>query len=408
MTSSPIAHSPGANAQASWQLRRFVPVVIALLLAYLTVGLPLAALPQYFTGPLGLGTALFSVAIALEFVTAILSRPWAGALADTKGGPAAMLGGCLLASVAAISYGLSPMLLAQGLPPLWSAAILMLGRVVLGLGASLLTAGALGWGVTQAGPGAAGRVMVWVGMAIYGAMALGAPLGGLLADHGGLPALGVATLVLPGLAFLLLKALPSPVPPVTQVRQAAPAMAFATVLGGIWLPGLGLACASMGLGSLMAFGALLYQHQGWGNGSLAFSLFGAAFILARLGFGHLPDRVGGARVAGVSIAVEGAGLACLGLADQAWVAAAGALLLGAGYSMAFPGFGVEAVRRAPPGARATAMAAYVAFLDMALAVALPVLGWIIQGGSPGRAFLLSGLLVAGGLPVAGYLGRSRR
>ena len=42
---------------------------------------------------------------------------------------------------------------------------------------------------------------------------------------------------------------------------------------------------------------LLYAEQGWRPVWLAFSGYAVALIAARLVFGHLPDRLGGARVA---------------------------------------------------------------------------------------------------------------
>ena len=106
----------------------------------------------------------------------------------------------------------------------------------------------------------------------------------------------------------------------------------------------------------------------WGNASLAFTGFGLAFIGARILFGHLPDKLGGARVALVCVVIEAAGQMLIWRADSASAAYLGAALTGFGYSLAFPGFGVEAVRRAPPQSRGVAIGAYVAFLDIALAI----------------------------------------
>lgn len=79
---------------------------------------------------------------------------------------------------------------------------------------------------------------------------------------------------------------------------------------------------------------------------------------------------------------------------------AGATLTGFGYSLVFPGFGVEAVRRAPPQSRALAMGAYTAFLDLALRVSSPALGWIAGKTGLASIFLVSALIVLCAAPMA--------
>ena len=59
-------------------------------------------------------------------------------------------------------------------------------------------------------------------------------------------------------------------------------------------------------------------------------------IAARLVFGHLPDRLGGAQVAFICVFIEAAGLALIWLASGPIVAATGAVLTGFGYALVYP------------------------------------------------------------------------
>jgi MFS family permease len=138
------------------------------------------------------------------------------------------------------------------------------------------------------------------------------------------------------------------------------------VVKRIWLPGLGAALSSVGFGTIAAFSSLLFADHGWTPVWLAFSAYAVALIVARLAFGHLPDRIGGARVALLFSLVEVIGLALMSFASTGSVAALGAALTGFGYSLVFPALGVEAVRRAPAEGRGVAMGAYTACLDLAL------------------------------------------
>ncbi len=158
-----------------------------------------------------------------------------------------------------------------------------------------------------------------------------------------------------------------------------------SVLGQIWLPGLGAALSSVGFGAIAAFSSLLFAGQHWSPVWLPFSAYAFSIIIARLALGHLPDRIGGARVAIFFALIETVGLAAMGFAANAWIAAIGAALTGFGYSLVFPALGVEAVHRAPSGSRGVAMGAYTACLDLALGVSGPVLGAI--GGHTGLSFV---------------------
>lgn len=88
------------------------------------------------------------------------------------------------------------------------------------------------------------------------------------------------------------------------------------------------------------------------------------------------------------------------------MACVGAALTGFGYSLAFPAFGVEAVRRAPPQTRSLAMGAYVAFLDLALGVTGPLAGLLAADRGTGAVFLAGAAAVVMAGAVALRLGQT--
>src|SRR5258708_25647878 len=126
-----------------------------------------------------------------------------------------------------------------------------------------------------------------------------------------------------------------PLRPVPQQNGARPRLM--TVAGAIWMPGLGAALSSVGFGAIIAFSSLLTAERGWSPLWLTFSAFAAALVVARLIFGHLPDRLGGAKVALVCVLIEATGLALIWLAPGRVLAAVGAALTGFGYSLVYPG-----------------------------------------------------------------------
>jgi MFS family permease len=147
--------------------------------------------------------------------------------------------------------------------------------------------------------------------------------------------------------------------------------------------------SGFGFGAITTFVALLFAANGWRPLWLAFTALSVAFIAGRLLFGHLPDRLGGARVAAVCMVVESLGLGAIWLAGSSSVALIGAAVTGLGYSLVYPGLGVEAIRRAPAQSRGLAMGAYTAFLDLSLAVSGPLLGLVAGGFGLASVFLVS-------------------
>lgn len=368
-----------------------LPVTLAVFIAFLTMGMQLPVLPLHLQQNLGMDTLAIGTVIGAQFIASLLTRSWAGNFADMRGAKRAVLTGLLVVASSGVIYLISLLFVDR---PASSVAILLLGRVVLALGESLLATGALGWGLGLVGPANAGKVMAWIGIAIYGAWALGAPLGVAIYHGWHFTGIAMAIIVVPLLPLMF----------ITQVRAVAPTSTkrtpFYKVMGAVWRPGLGLALASVGFGMITAFIALLFAARAWGNASLAFTAFGVAFIAARLFFAHLPDKLGGARVALVCVLIEACGQLLIWGADDATLVYLGAALTGFGYSLAFPAFGVEAVRRAPPHTRSLAMGAYVAFLDIALAVTSPLAGALAAHRGVASVYLAGAIAVALAMLVA--------
>jgi MFS family permease len=138
---------------------------------------------------------------------------------------------------------------------------------------------------------------------------------------------------------------------------------------------------------------------------LAVTTFAASFILARALLGHLADRIGGAKVALVSVLIEAAGQAMIWRVPTALVAVLGALT-GLGYSLVYPALGVEAVQRAPADSKGVATGAYTSFLDLALGIASPLMGLLAARAGLDAVFLASAVLVLAAAGVALQLLRS--
>ncbi|HKU96864.1 MAG TPA: arabinose transporter [Vineibacter sp.] len=375
-----------------------LPIMGVVMVAFLVIGMAMPVLPLHVHQGLGLGTVLVGLVAGSQFMAALISRPYAGQYADRSSAKRAVVTGLAVAAASGLLYLLSFRFVSV---PTTSAAILLLGRLLLGGAESFVITGAVSWGLSLVDAQNTGRVIAWVGAAMFAAFALGAPVGAALYDAYGFVAIALATTLAP-LATLLLVVPLRAVAPHAHARQPG----FTRVLGAVWAPGLASALGSVGFGAMTAFVTLLFADRGWSHGWLPYTVFAAVFILTRLALGHLPDKIGGARVALVCLLIEAIGQALIWLAPWSALALLGAALAGLGYSLVYPGFGVEAVRRVPPQSRGLAMGAYTAFLDLALGVGGPVLGLIASGAGLGAVFLASALIALCAVPIALRLGRS--
>jgi MFS family permease len=384
-------HGLSAPVADSRSMTPVLPIMGVVLVAFLVIGLVLPVLPLHVHQGLGLSTFVVGLVTGSQFAASLISRIWSGRYADSRGAKSAVVVGLLTAVAGGLFYLLS--LCFVGTP--WiSAAILLSGRALLGVAESFVITGAVSWGLALAGPANTGRVIAWIGMAMFAALALGAPVGTTFYALGGFAAVAVATIVFPLVAVLLVAAL-APV----AVRRGTQT-GLMKVLGAVWLPGFGSALSTVGFGAMIAFSSLLSAERGWNPLWLTFSAFAVALVAARLFFGHTPDKLGGAKVALACVFVEAAGLALIWFASHAVLAGVGAALAGFGYSLVYPGLGVEAVRRAPPQNRGLAMGAYTVFLDVALGFGSPVLGLTAGLTGLGSVFLLSAVIVLGTAVIA--------
>ncbi|MFL5423565.1 MAG: arabinose transporter [Myxococcales bacterium] len=372
-------------------MKLLVPIVGVVFVAFLVTGVALPVLPLHIQGDLGLGTFIVGLVAGAQFGAALLSRFASGNYADTRGAKRAVVIGLLLAAASGIFYLASLRFLGA---PATSAAILLAGRGVLGAAESFIVTGALAWGLGLLGAQNTGKIMSWVGLAMYVAFAVGAPVGTALYARFGFISIALATGVIP----LVTLALVAPVRPVPPSARARPSVI--RVVGAVSVPGVGLAFTSAGFAALTTFSVLLFTQHRWPRAWLPLTVFAVAFVIGRAVLGHLPDRIGGVRVALVSAVIEAAGLLLIWIAATPGVALAGAMLAGFGYTLVYPAFGVEAVRRAPVENRGLATGAYTAFLDLALGLGNPALGLVAGHAGVSAVFLVSAIVVLGATIVA--------
>lgn len=363
---------------------RILSVVMFNFASYLTIGLPLAVLPGYVHDAMGYSAFWAGLVISLQYFATLLSRPNAGRYADLLGPKKVVIFGLCGAFLSGLSYLLAGV---GGSVGVLGLILLCLGRVILGIGQSFAGTGATLWGVGVVGSIHIGRVISWNGIATYGAMAIGAPLGVVCYQYGGLHGLSLTIMGVALLAILL--ALPRAA---VKASKGKP-LPFRAVLGRVWLYGMALALGTTGFGVIATFITLYYDAKGWEDAAFALTLFSCAFVGARLLFPNGINRFGGLNVAMLCFVVETLGLVLVGLAVEPWMAKLGVFLAGAGFSLVFPALGVVAVNAVPQHNQGSALATYTVFMDLSLGITGPLAGLLMaQAGVSAIYFAAAGLV----------------
>ncbi|UVK80785.1 MFS transporter [Pseudomonas sichuanensis] len=385
--------APGDTSSITLQI---LAIVFYTFIAFLCIGLPIAVLPSHVHDQLGYGAVVAGLTIGLQYLATLLSRPFAGRVADTLGGKRAIRFG--LYGIA--GCGVLTLLSAWTLALPWLSLLLLLGgRLLLGIAQGLIGVATLSWAIGQVGPEHTARVISWNGIASYGAIAIGAPVGVLLVDMQGFWILGPALLVLALSALLALRKRPD----VVVVRGER--LPFWSAFGRVAPCGLGLTLASIGYGTLTTFVTLYYLERGWTGAALCLSAFGLCFIVSRLLFVNAVNRFGGYNVAIACMATEVLGLALLWQAPSPLWAMVGAGLTGFGLSLVYPALGVEAIRQVPSSSRGAGLGAYAVFFDLALAIAGPLMGAVAIQLGYASIFAVAALLALSGVGLTLLLAR---
>ncbi len=376
------ADAPGLSALgATWQI---LTTVFFTLIVYTLIGLPLAVFPEFVHFKLGYSAALAGFLISLQYAATLLTRSVVGRLADARGPKWAVLGGLIFAAIS----GACILAASRGGPPGLVLAWLALSRIWLGAAESGVGTGCIAWGIGRTGAAHTAQVISLNGVASYGGIALGAPLGVMLNHAGGLAALGLTGVAMALCGFVL-----------CTFKGATPVVPGARMgIGRVFLQmlpyGTVLALASVGFGTIIAFITLYYASHGWTNAAYALSAFGIAFMAIRVFFAGVIPRFGGLRPSLISLTVECVGLVILWLAPSPWVAVAGAALTGFGLSLIFPAMAVEALRTVSVANRGAAIGSYTVFLDVSLGISGPVAGLIIGHFGYPAVYLLGAVSVA--------------
>jgi MFS family permease len=361
----------------------FAGVFASCCLGFLAVGAVLPVLPRYVHGPLGSGDVAVGIVIGSFALAAIVTRPIAGRIADSRGRRTVVFTGTLALAAAGALY-----FVPADVPGL------VVARLFLGIGEGLVFTAGTAWIVDMAPVDRRGQVIGLFGLAIWTGLALGPAIGEGIYSVAGYDAVWAFTIVAPLAGAIVASRLP-------ESRGTSEPVERRSLLPRASLrPGTALALAAVGNAAISAFIVLFLEDRG-GHGALVFILFAVAVVGSRLLGSRLPDVFGARRAAVCAAGAEAIGVSIIALSHSWPIAALGAMFVGAGWSLLFPSLALLVVNDAGEPRRAEALGTYTAFFDLGFGLGAPLVGVVASLAGYSAAFwTAAAFALAGGLVTA--------
>jgi predicted MFS family arabinose efflux permease len=362
-------------------------------LAYFTaVGVAVHTLPLYTTGPVGSDEAGAGLAFGAFGVTALLCRPYAGRLSDSRGRIPLMIVGAVLAGIG--------MLL---IPFASSLSAVVSIRLLQGVAEAAFFVASFALLADIAPPDRMGEALSYNSLGLYLGIAMGPPLGEALLVRWGYAAAwvgaGVLCAVAVGLTLLIV-----------EPERDRSVEGHGKLIHRPGVPAsLGFFASLAAIGGFLAFASLHSDEVGLANTSLALLVYGLVVVVCRIVFARVPDRLPPLLLGMASLVAIAVGMAVMAL----WLTPVG-LMIGVvvtalGVTFSTPAFFSAIFATASPSERGAAAGTASAFIDLGLGFGPICLGLVARSSGIPAAFLAgAGIALLGALWVGWLTTRPSR
>lgn len=364
--------------------RSFLVICLATFFFYLSFYLILPVMPLYVTD-MGATSTQVGLIIGLFAFAAMILRPPAGWIIDTRGSRLVLLAGTVIFLLASLGYVIAR-----------SVESVLALRLFHGIGMGLFPTAATVVVAEVAPPARRGEAMGWFGIFNTVGLTIGPAAGMAVADRTGYPTLfllagGVAAAGL--VCLLLLPRIGRPAASTGRLPRLHDFFSRAAVL-----PSVLLLFLYVPYGAIVAFIPIIAAQRGLANAGTFYTVFAVAVLLVRAKAGQLSDRQGRAAVILPGMLVASVGFVVLGLTSGPTGVLAGAALYGIAFGSAQPALMALTADRVPSEERGKAMGTFYAAWELG-----------ISAGATGSGLLLKVtdfplmLLASAALPMAGAL-----
>jgi len=370
----------------------FIRLAVADLAYFTATGVAIYTLPLWVTGPVGSDKAGAGLAFGAFAVSALILRPVAGRLADTRGRRPLLVGGALLSALGMLGSAYADNLV-----------LVVLLRLLLGVAEAAFFVAALAALADLAPASRMGEAISYNSLGLYLGLAFGPPLGELLVTSAGFTAAWYGAAALSVVAAVVAAG-------IKNVRsRSAPTAGHSRLIH--WKavpPALGFFASVVAMGVFFAFGALQAEAVGLMPASAPLFVYGLVVVAGRLSLARVLDRFPALLLGAVALAIIAGGLMIIALWTHPIGMILGAAIFALGVTISTPAFFSAIFATARPGERGAASGTASVFLDLGIALGPMVLGLAAQAGGIPFAFGLAAAVVLAGCGWILILSRANR
>jgi predicted MFS family arabinose efflux permease len=362
----------------------FIRLTLADVAYFTSTGIAIYTLPLWVTGPVGSDKSGAGLAFGAFAVSALILRPVAGRLADTRGRRPLLVGGALISAVGMLGTAYAE-----------SLGLVVVLRLLLGVAEAAFFVASIAALADLAPANRMGEATSYNSLGLYLGLAFGPPLAELLVRTGGFRAAWYSAATLSVIAALVAAG-------IRDLRKGAPATAGRMrVIHWKAVPvALGFFASVVAMGALFAFGSLQAHAVGLMPVSTPLFVYGIIVVAGRLLLARVLDRFRPLLLGAVALVIIGGGLMIMALWTTPLGMVLGAAVFALGITLSTPAFFSAIFATARPAERGAASGTASVFLDLAMGGGPMLLGFAAQASGIPFAF---GVAAAVALAGAGWI-----
>ncbi|MDJ0618577.1 MAG: MFS transporter [Calothrix sp. MO_192.B10] len=337
------------------------------LLFWCSIGSLLPTLPLYIE-EVGATKQQIGIVMGSFAIGMLLFRGWMGRLSDRRGRKIALLIGSFVVAIAPLGY-----LGVQSVP------LLMGLRAFHGISIAAFTTAYLALVVDLTPANIRGEVIGYMSLITPLGVAIGPTVGGYLQAGAGYGAVFLASSVSGIVAFLCILFIISPPLPSQPANQKQTRFWQILVSPRVRIPSLVMFLVGLDFGIVHTFIPLFIKSTGVDlNAGLFYGIAASAGFSARFFSGRASDKLGRGLFVTVSLVVYGLGMFFLWQATDKNTFLLGAILEGAGSGIVIPMIAAMMSDRSQAHERGQIFAVCIMGLDLGIAIAGPLIGYIAE------------------------------